>query len=298
MQSRRDFIKKALASTALLAMPIGSKAFKGNKDTHIVLLHTSDVHSHIDPMPNDHSRYPGMGGFAQRAKIINQIRRENDHVLLLDSGDIFQGTPYFNFYKGKLELELMTKMKYDAATLGNHEFDNGIESLNEQIEHAGFPFVNANYSFENTPLAGKIKPWIIINKGPIKIGITGLGIDPNRLIAPSNYIGMTWLNPISVGDATAKTLKDKYNCNLVIALSHLGLKMDKGRIDDYQLAAESQYIDIILGGHTHTFLDEPIIETNAAGKQVLILHSGENGVRMGRLDLLFNRDLTFERFVQ
>jgi 5'-nucleotidase len=290
MQNRRDFIKKAVAGAALLAIPMSSRAFMGQKDTRIVLLHTSDVHSHIDPMPMNHTRYPGMGGFAQRAAVVNQIRKENDHVLLLDSGDIFQGTPYFNFYEGSLELELMTKMKYDAATLGNHEFDNGLESLNHQLQHAGFPFVSANYSFENTLLAGKIAPWIVINKGPVKIGITGLGIDPDRLIAPSNYKGMIWSDPIAVGDATAKMLKEEKGCDLVIALSHLGLKMDKGRLDDYQLAAASNHIDIILGGHTHSFLDAPIIETNAGGRQVLILHSGQNGVRMGRLDLLFNKD--------
>ena len=290
MQNRRDFIKKALAGAALLAIPTGSQAFKRNKGTRIVILHTSDVHSHIDPMPMNHSRYPGMGGFAQIAAVVNKIRKENDHVLLLDSGDIFQGTPYFNFYEGSLELELMTKMGYDAATLGNHEFDNGLESLNKQLQHSGFPFVSANYSFENTPLSDKIAPWLIINKGPVKVGITGLGINPERLIAPSNYKGMVWSDPIAAGEATAKMLKEEQGCDLVIALSHLGLMMGKGRIDDYQLAAASKHIDIILGGHTHTFLDAPIVETNASGKQVLILHSGEHGVRMGRLDLLFNRD--------
>jgi 5'-nucleotidase len=290
MPNRREFIKKAVAGAALLTIPMGSGAFTGKKETRLVILHTGDVHSHIDPMPMNHPRYPGMGGFAQRAAIVNKLRKEHDHVLLLDSGDIFQGTPYFNFYEGNLELKLMTKMGYDAATIGNHEFDNGLESLNNQLQYAGFPFVSANYSFENTPLAGKIAPWLIINKGPVKVGITGLGIDPDRLVAPSNYKGMVWSDPVSVGDATAEMLKKEHGCDLVIALSHLGLKMDKGRMDDYQLAAESKHIDIILGGHTHTFLDEPIIETNAAGKQILILHSGQNGVQMGRIDLLFSRD--------
>ncbi|GAO31710.1 bifunctional metallophosphatase/5'-nucleotidase [Geofilum rubicundum] len=298
MPNRREFIKKAVAGAALLTLPMGSRAFSGNKETRLVILHTSDVHSHIDPMPMNHTRFPGMGGFAQRAAIVNKIRKENDHVLLLDSGDIFQGTPYFNFYEGSLELKLMTKMGYDAATIGNHEFDNGLESLNHQLQHAGFPFVSANYSFENTPLAGKIAPWLIINRGPVKVGITGLGIDPERLVAPSNYKGMVWSDPISVGDATAEKLKKEHGCDLVIALSHLGLKMNKGRKDDFQLAAESKHIDIILGGHTHTFLDEPIVETNAAGKEILILHSGQNGVRMGRIDLVFSKDLNNQQVYQ
>lgn len=290
MQNRRNFIKTALTGSAILTMPFGANAFFGQKHSRLVLLHTNDVHSQIDPFPNDNVLFPGMGGFARRAALVDKIRSENEHVLLLDSGDIFQGTPYFNYYQGSLELKLMSKGKYDAATLGNHEFDNGIEGLHRQLQYASFPFINSNYDFTGTLLEGKIKPWKIFKKGPVRIGIIGLGIDPQGLIATSNYKGITFNDPITVGDSIAKMLKEKEKCHIVIALSHLGLKMDFGRIDDLQVAAKTRYIDIILGGHTHTFMNEPIIETNAASKKVLILHSGQNGVRLGRIDLIFEKE--------
>lgn len=290
MQNRRNFIKTALTGSAIVTMPFGAHAFFARPASRITILHTNDVHSHIEPLPNNHGRFPGMGGFARRAALINKIRSENEHVLLLDSGDIFQGTPYFNYYEGSLELKLMSKMKYDAATLGNHEFDNGIESLNKQLQHAEFPFINSNYDFKGTLLEGKIEPWKIFQLGQIRIGVIGLGIDPEGLIAQSNFAGIKYNNPVTAGDSLALMLKEKYKCHVVIALSHLGFKMDFGRIDDLQVAAATKYIDVILGGHTHTFMNEPVIESNAAGKQVIIHQSGQNGVRLGRIDLLFEKE--------
>jgi 5'-nucleotidase len=290
MQNRRNFIKTAIAGSAIVSMPFGAQAFFGRPTPRLTLLHTNDVHSQIDPFPLNHARFPGMGGFAQRAALINTIRSENEHVLLLDSGDIFQGTPYFNYYEGGLELQLMSKMKYDAATLGNHEFDNGIGSLNRQLVHANFPFINTNYDFTGTLLESKIMPWKTFQKGQIKIGVIGLGVNPDGLIAPSNFDGIKYNDPIAVGDETARMLKEKEKCQLVIALSHLGFKMDDGIPDDLQLATNTQYIDIILGGHTHTFMNEPVIETNTAGKQVIIHQSGQSGVRLGRIDLLFEKE--------
>lgn len=286
MNSRRSFIKKSLAGAALLAFPLSGEAFFKRGSTRIVILHTSDLHSRIDPFPNDHPRYPGKGGFAQRAAQIQKIRTENEHVLLFDSGDILQGTPYFNFYKGQPEFELMSRMGYDAATLGNHEFDNGLEALNQLLPHADFPFISANYHFENTALKGKTIPWKIFQKGRVKIGVLGLGIDPKGLIAASNYSRMEWSNPLETGEATAAYLKQQ-GCHLVVALSHLGLQMDRGRYDDMQLAAHSTNIDLILGGHTHSFMERPLLTQNAVGKEILILHSGQHGVQMGRLDFEF-----------
>ncbi|WP_088654809.1 bifunctional metallophosphatase/5'-nucleotidase [Geofilum rhodophaeum] len=286
MNSRRSFIKKSLAGAALLAFPLSGEAFFKKESTRIVILHTSDLHSRIDPFPKDHPHYPGKGGFAQRAAQIQKIRKENEHVLLFDSGDILQGTPYFNFYKGQPEFELMSRMGYDAATLGNHEFDNGLEALNQLLPHATFPFISANYHFENTALKGKISPWKIFQKGRVKIGVLGLGIDPKGLIADSNYRGMEWSNPLETGETTAAYLKQQ-GCHLVVALSHLGLQMDRGRYDDIQLAAHSTNIDLILGGHTHSFMERPLLTQNAAGKEIPILHSGQHGVQMGRLDFEF-----------
>ncbi len=290
MQNRRNFLKTVITGSAFLVLPMRAGAFFKNSSTRITLLHTNDVHSQIDPFPKNHGRFAELGGFAQRAALVNKIRSENEHVLLLDSGDIFQGTPYFNYYEGSLEFKLMSKIGYDAATLGNHEFDNGIESLNRQLIHAKFPFINCNYDFTGTLLEGKIAPYKIFRKGNVKIGIIGLGIDPAGLIAQSNFTGIRYNDPVKAGDSTAKMLKEKEKCDIVIALSHLGFKMDFGRIDDLQVAASTQYIDVILGGHTHTFMNEPVIETNAAGKPVIIHQSGQSGVRLGRIDLLFDKE--------
>lgn len=290
MQNRRNFIKTAITSSALLALPFGAKAFTRPSLQRLTILHTNDVHSQIDPFPLNHARFPGMGGFAQRAALINKIRSETEHVLLFDSGDIFQGTPYFNYYEGSLELQLMSKMKYDAATFGNHEFDNGIESLNRQLIHANFPFINCNYDFKGTLLEGKILPWKTFRKGRIKIGVIGLGINPDGLIAQSNIEGVKYNDPIIVGDGVAQMLKEKEKCEIVIALSHLGFKMDFGKIDDLQVATKTQHIDIILGGHTHTFMNEPVIQTNAIGKPVVINQTGYAGVRLGRIDLIFEKE--------
>lgn len=289
MQNRREFIKRVAAGSAFLAIPGVLHPAKKIAETRLVILHTSDVHSHIDPMPADHARYPGMGGFAQRAAQIQQVRADNEHVLLFDSGDFFQGTPYFNLYGGLLELKLMTKMGYDAATLGNHEFDNGMEHLAKQLQHAGFPIVNCNYGISNTPLEGKIESYKIFEKGGVRIGVIGLGIDPKGLVAPSNHAGLVWNDPILKGDNMAKYLKQEQNCHIVIALTHIGLRMADGMADDYALAANSSYIDIILGGHTHSFMDEAVLVNNAANKEVMIMHSGEHGVQMSRIDLLFSK---------
>lgn len=292
MLNRRNFIKTTLAGSAFLALPTTGRAFFGHSPERIVILHTSDLHSQIDPFPDNHSRFPGMGGFARRAALISSIRKENQHVLLLDSGDIFQGTPYYNFYEGRLELQLMSKMGYDASTLGNHEFDNGMESLSQQLPHATFPFVSTNYQVENTVLEGKTKPWIVIQKGKIKIGIVGLGIDPNGLVNTNNYAGLKYLDPIATGDETARMLKKNQKCHYVIALSHLGYKMSHGRVDDLTLAADTRHIDLILGGHSHRTMEEPEYVINKAGKPVAIIHSGASGVRLGRIDLVFDKGET------
>lgn len=290
MQNRRAFIKTAITGSAILAMPFSAYPFSKKPAKRVVLLHTNDVHSNIDPFPKNHVRYPGMGGFAQRAALINKIRSENEHILLLDSGDIFQGTPYFNYYGGNLELKLMSQMRYDAATFGNHEFDNGIESLSKQLKNASFPFINSNYNFTGTLLEGKTMPWKVFNRADLRIGIIGLGINPKGLIADSNFDGIIYNDPITTGDSIAMMLKEKEKCHVVIALSHIGYKMDLGQTDDLQLARCSKYIDIILGGHTHTFMNEPIIETNASGNKVIINQTGEYGVRLGRIDLLFEKE--------
>ena len=290
---RRDFIQKTAAGSALLGLAnIGLSSFTTIETKKITILHTNDVHSHIDPFPVDHPRNPNMGGAARRAAIIENIRKEEEHVLLLDAGDIFQGTPYFNYYGGELEFKLMSMMQYDLATIGNHDFDNGIEGLYAQLPHAQFEFVSANYDFKNTVLNSHVKPYKIFNKGGIKIGVFGLGIELEGLVDKKAYKETVYLNPIEVAQDMTRILKHNKKCDLVICLSHLGFnyKNEPNKISDLDLAKKTKDIDLIIGGHTHTFLDKPVIEKNSEGKEVMINQVGCYGINMGRIDFYFTDD--------
>jgi 5'-nucleotidase len=253
------------------------------------------VHSHIDPFPENHPRNPSMGGVARRANIIEQIRKEEENVLLLDAGDIFQGTPYFNYYGGELEFKLMSMMKYDLATLGNHDFDNGIDGFYAQLPHANFEFVSANYDFKNTKLSGIVKPYKTFIKDGLKIGVFGLGIELEGLVDKKLYKETKYNNPIEVATDITKTLKETEKCDLIICLSHLGFdyKNEKDKTSDLKLAAATEDIDLIIGGHTHTFLDKPVIKTNKAGKQVVINQVGAYGINLGRIEFYFSDETKY-----
>ena len=290
---RRDFIQKTAAGTALLGLAnIGLSSFTTLETKKITILHTNDVHSHIDPFPVDHPRNPNMGGAARRAAIIENIRKEEEHVLLLDAGDIFQGTPYFNFYGGELEFKLMSMMQNDLATLGNHDFDNGIDGLYAQLPHAKFEFVSANYDFKNTVLDSHVKPYKIFNKGGIKIGVFGLGIELEGLVDKKAYKETVYHNPIEVAQDMARILKHNKKCDLVICLSHLGFsyKNEPNKVSDLDLAKKTKDIDLIIGGHTHTFLEKPVIQKNSEGKEVMINQVGCYGINLGRVDFYLSDD--------
>jgi 5'-nucleotidase len=293
---RRNFIKNTAATSALLSLSgLSLSSFSTIKEKKITILHTNDVHSHIDPFPENHPRNPSMGGVARRANIIEQIRKEEDNVLLLDAGDIFQGTPYFNYYGGELEFKLMSMMKYDLATLGNHDFDNGIDGFFAQLPHANFDFVSANYDFKNTELNGIVKPYKTFIKDGIKIGVFGLGIELEGLVDKKLYKETKYYNPIEVATDITKTLKETEKCDLIICLSHLGFdyKNEKDKPSDLKLAAATQDIDLIIGGHTHTFLDKPVIKTNKVGKQVVINQVGAYGINLGRIDFYFSDETKY-----
>ena len=278
---RRDFIIKAglLAAGASLAP---SLALGMNKD-RLVILHTNDWHSHIEPFAADHKRYPGQGGAARRAAIIKQVREEYKNVLVLDSGDIFQGTPYFNQYGGELEFKLMSEMGYDFATLGNHDFDGGIEGLVKQLPHASFQFLCANYDFSKTPLAKKINKYAITRRGKFKVGVFGIGIRLEGLVPKKLYGDIKYLDPIEEANQTAQILRNE-GCNLIICLSHLGFSYKSNKVSDKVLAKSSSNIDLILGGHTHTFLSSPQPEKNLDGKEIFINQTGWAGINLGRID--------------
>ena len=282
---RRTFIKNTAASATLLSL--GGMALSCDKQNakKITILHTNDVHSHIDPFgPND-GRNANKGGVSRRATLIQKLRKENPNTLLLDAGDIFQGTPYFNYYGGELEFKLMSMLDYDLATIGNHDFDNGIDGLFAQLPHAKFDFVSANYDFKNTLLDTHVKPYKIFNKGGIKIGVFGLGVELQGLVNKDAYKETKYLSPIEIAQDMSRILKTNEQCDLVICLSHLGYEYkSKQKVSDRRLARATKDIDLIIGGHTHTFLDTPTIETNAVGKSVLINQVGCYGLYLGKVD--------------
>ena len=288
--NRRDFLRSTAAGAALLALGIKSDSVYAKDDlVKLVILHTNDVHSRIDPFPMDGSRNQGRGGVAARAALINSIRRENENVLLFDAGDIFQGTPYFNFYGGELEIKLMSMMGYDAAIMGNHDFDNGVEGFYKQLPHANFPILNGNYDFSDTLLNGKTQPYKIFKKDGLRIGVFGLGIELTGLVNKVQYGNTRYLDPVATALDLEKLLKEDKKCDMVICLSHLGYRYSDKKISDIVLAKNTNYIDLIIGGHTHTFLDKPERVRNLKGKETLINQVGFAGINLGRIDLLFKR---------
>lgn len=287
--NRRDFIQKTAAGSALALGGLSLSSFMPPEVKKITILHTNDVHSHIDPFPVDDPKYPNMGGAARRSAVIQQIRQQNPNTLLFDAGDIFQGTPYFNYYGGKLEFKLMSMMQYDLATMGNHDFDNGLEGFKKQLPHANFGFVSANYDFKNTILDGLVKPYTTFVRDGIKIGVFGLGIELLGLVDKKNYKETVYNDPLGIAQDMARTLRYTEKCDLVICLSHLGFiyKDEPSRISDLTLARNTKDIDLIIGGHTHTFLNKPYIEKNAEGKEVLVNQVGCYGLNLGQIDFYF-----------
>lgn len=289
--NRRKFLQDSiLATSALVAAPIlkTNAQFDDDNIQRLTILHTNDVHSRLDPFPMDGSRNQGLGGVAARAAIIQQIRKENEHVLVLDAGDIFQGTPYFNVYKGEPEMKAMSYMGYDAATMGNHDFDAGLENFANQLAHAKFPIIICNYQFAGTPMENLYHPYKIFKKGKLKIGVLGVGIELRGLV-PDNLFGNTeYLEPIQAANQTAHYLKTNEKCDLIICLSHLGDKYFDDKASDEILAKESFDIDLIIGGHTHRFFPEPRKYKNRRGNEVLVNQVGWGGINLGRLDYEFS----------
>jgi len=286
---RRKFIKQTSASLAYAGL--SSLTFQSCKthQKHITILHTNDTHSQIEPFESSHHKYAGKGGVARRAVMVEKVRKENPNTLLLDAGDIFQGTPYFNYFGGEVEFKLMSLLKYDAATLGNHDFDNSIEGFHKQLPNASFDFVCANYDFKNTVLDTLIKPYKIFIKDGIKIGVFGLGIELVNLVNPNLYKETKYLDPIEISKDISRDLKEKEACDLIICLSHLGYHYkNSDKISDLKLATATKDIDLIIGGHTHTFLTKPTLVKNLTNENVLVNQVGAYGLNLGRVDFYFN----------
>lgn len=260
-------------------------------ETLITILHTNDQHSQIDPLPaND--RNAGKGGVARRGTLVKRIRQENPNTLLVDAGDSFQGTPYFNLYKGVVEYKAMSAVGYDVVTLGNHDFDNGIEGLAEAMKSATFEFVSANYDLTSTIIAKRVKPYVVRELGGVRVGVFGLGIKLEGLNPPETFKGLKYLDPVRMARGTARLLRTQERCAMVVCLSHLGYYPEpKGdEVGDSQVVAQVDGIDFIASGHTHTFMKQPVLAKQPSGKETVIFQVGKSGIYLGRVDFTVRRN--------
>lgn len=272
----RRFLITILMTVAVVA---GINA-KGKK---ITILHTNDTHSCVYPLnPNlADTMLAGRGGFVRRVEMVKEERRKEPGLLLFDSGDFSQGSPYFTLYKGDVEVGLMNLMKYDAATLGNHEFDYGMENLARLLKVAKFPIVCANYDFTGTILEGKIKPYTIIKRDGVKIGVFGLSPQLEGLVLTDACAGVRYLDPVKTANDVAKLLKEKEKCDIVICLSHLG--WDILGTDDTEVMPKTRNIDIVLGGHSHSYFTEMQYKKNLDGKEIPNDQNGKHGIFVGKI---------------
>jgi 5'-nucleotidase len=285
--SRRSLLRSGVITATLLAAGMDPlRVLAGERRVQVTILHTNDVHSRIEPFPMDGSPNQGLGGVARRAALIHKIRSEQKNVLLLDAGDIFQGTPYFNLFGGELEMKLMSDMGYDAATMGNHDFDNGLEGFAKQLPKANFPILIANYNFDDTILRGKTIPYTIFKKEGVRIGVFGLGIELDGLVDKKNYGQTVYLDPIAKANEIAAELRKHHRCHLVICLSHLGYRYNENKVSDRVLAAQTRGIDLIIGGHTHTFMPQPESISNLDGGITIVNQVGWAGINLGRIDFM------------
>ena len=272
-----------IIAIALLII-ISTFQLAAEKKIKLVILHTNDTHSQVEPTEKSNLKTADMGGYARRMGVIEKIRSEEKNVLLFDAGDFSQGTPYFNFFNGRVEIDALNRMQYDAGTLGNHEFDNGIDTLAVILKNARFPLISSNYEVDNTPIKNQIQPYLILKKFGLKIGIMALNVDPKSLIIESNYRGLVYRDPIEKAQELSAFLKNKKKCDLVICLSHLGSDSTSVDVNDFTVAHQTKHIDIILGGHSHSLL-ENTKTNNADGKKVIIAQMGKSGLYLGRIDI-------------
>lgn len=289
--NRRKFIRNLGIGAAGYALGTASGCgLQGRDDViTITVLHTNDLHAHIEPFEGDDPRFAGRGGLARIAAMAKEFRKQNPNTLLFDAGDMFQGTPYFNYFKGELMLKLMTAAGYDAGTIGNHEFDNGLSGLLEPLPNAGFPLISSNYDFSTTVLAGKIPRYKIFRRSGISVGVYGLGIELDGLVSKKSFGDTIFKNPLQVAREMEDFLKREQKCDLVVCLSHLGLDYRGERISDKIIAAGTSMTDLIIGGHTHTWLEEPLALENRDGKQVIVNQAWWGGLVMGKIDFIFEQ---------
>ena len=301
MINRRKFLQTSLVGGAALAIPgnlsslVSPQAWSALTDpllevaageTLITILHTNDTHSQIDPIDASDKTYGGKGGVARRATLVKRVRKENPNTLMVDAGDVFQGTPYFNFFKGEVEYKSMSLIGYDVVTLGNHDFDNGVAALASAMKFAKFDFVSTNYDVRGTALQERVKPYAIRKFGDVRVGLFGMGVSPDNLITPQNFQGVKYLDPVRMARGVVRVLREQEKCHLVVGMSHLGYYANpkNDEIGDSQVAAQVSGIDFIASGHTHTFMQKPVLQKSPEGKNTIIFQVGRSGINVGRVD--------------
>ncbi len=274
----------------IITIALAITATAAAKGKSLLILHTNDTHSCILPLnPNlADTMLAGRGGFMRRAAMINEQRKHDKKLLLLDSGDFSQGSPYYTMFKGDVEIELMNLMGYDAATIGNHEFDFGLENMARIFRKVKFPIVCANYDFTGTPVEGLVKPYVIIKRKGVKIGIFGLSPKLDGLVMASTCAGVKYNDPIKTANAVADKLKKEEKCDVVICLSHLG--WDETGLNDMEMMAKTRNIDIVLGGHSHSYFNKLNYIRNIDGKNVPNDQNGKHGIYVGRITLNLEKD--------
>lgn len=266
---------------------LGTTLVAQNKS--LTILHTNDTHSCIYPLnPNlADTMLAGRGGFIRRIKMLKEERKKDPQLLLFDSGDFSQGSPYYTLYQGEVEVKLMNEMGYDAGTLGNHEFDFGMDNLARLIKQLNYPVVCSNYDFTGTVCEGLVKPYIILKRKGIKIGVFGLSPEMKGLVDLQKCEGVKYLDPIKVGQQMASLLKNKYKCDLVICLSHMGW-LKKG-MSEQRIIAHTRGIGLLLGGHSHTYFQSLRYVKNLDGKEIPVDQNGKHAVYVGKLLLQFKK---------
>jgi len=285
---RREFLK--ITGLALCSQAFGRVGNLFDNQNSLHIFHTNDIHAHIDPFPVSDKRNGGKGGVARRSALFNKMRKIYKNTLFFDAGDVFQGTPYFNYYEGKLNYQLMSKLKYTAATLGNHDFDNGVNKLFEAMKYADFDIISSNYDVGDSPLKNKVLPYKIYNKSGIKIGVFGLGVDFAGLVTEDDHMGVKYQDPVKVAKAMVDKLKNIEKCKLVVCLSHLGLEEYEGKPGDITIAELVNGIDVIIGGHSHSFLESPLHITNSSGWTTIVNQVGFAGLYVGHIMLNFDKN--------
>lgn len=251
----------------------------------LCIVHTNDTHSCVVPVSPNYSdtAQADKGGFIRRAALVRDWRAADKDMLLFDSGDFSQGSAYYNIYKGEVEVSLMNEMRYDAATIGNHEFDFGLDNMARIYRMAQFPIVCANYDVKGTVLEGLVKPYVVLERKGVRIGVFGLGTQLEGMVAADNYKGVTYEDPVTAANRVTDLLKNKEHCDLIVCLSHLGWNIEG--TDDTELVPGSHHIDLVLGGHSHTYFEHPVVLKDADGRNVYCNQMGKNGRYVGTLVL-------------